>query len=235
MMYDRPELREQLAGDYVLGTMPRRARRRFERLMAADPGLARLVGEWADRLGPLDDAIPGEVPPARVWAAIADRIAGSSPATPKPPASHPWFGALVFWRALAVAAGAAAAGLLIYVALFAGRTPAPFVVAVLAGHGGTPGWVAVIGPKPDVVSLSAVAPQPEAKPHAFELWGIIGGAPRPLGLLPQTPGNAVTVRLAQLPPPGGVLAVSIEPPGGSPTGLPTGPVLYQGKVLTRSR
>jgi anti-sigma-K factor RskA len=40
--------------------------------------------------------------------------------------------------------------------------------------------------------------------------------------------------MAQLPPPGGVLAVSLEPAGGSPTGLPTGPVLYQGKVLIRS-
>jgi anti-sigma-K factor RskA len=28
-----------------------------------------------------------------------------------------------------------------------------------------------------------------------------------------------------------VLAVSVEPPGGSPTGQPTGPVVYTGKLL----
>jgi anti-sigma-K factor RskA len=79
-----------------------------------------------------------------------------------------------------------------------------------------------------------VAPRPEPKPHAFELWDIAGGPPRPLGLLPQNLGRAVALPVTQLPPPGGVLAVSLEPPGGSPTGLPTGPVLYQGKVLIRA-
>jgi len=232
MRYDRPELRKELAGDYALGTMPRRARRRFERLMARDPTLARLVGEWADRLAPLDDATPREAPPARVWGAVERRIADGVAPTPSP--SPGWFGSLAFWRGLALAAGAAAAGLVIYLAVSSGQRPTPVVVAVLAGQGGTPGWVAVTGPKPDVVSISAVAPQSQPKPYAFELWGIIGGAPRPLGLLPQNPGTAVTFRLLELPPPGGVLAVSLEPPGGSPTGVPTGPVLYQGKVLLRS-
>jgi anti-sigma-K factor RskA len=109
------------------------------------------------------------------------------------------------------------------------------VVAVLETSGGTPGWVAVTGPGPGEVSFAAVTPQAEAKPHAFELWGIAGGAaPRPLGLLPPDPDRTTTLRLAQLPAPGGVLAVSLEPPGGSPTGAPTGPVLYQGKVLGRA-
>jgi len=31
--------------------------------------------------------------------------------------------------------------------------------------------------------------------------------------------------------PGVVMAVSIEPPGGSPTGAPTGPVVYTGSIL----
>jgi anti-sigma-K factor RskA len=49
--------------------------------------------------------------------------------------------------------------------------------------------------------------------------------------LPQHSGDTLTLRAAQLPPPGGVLAVSLEPPGGSPSGAPTGPVLYQGKMI----
>jgi anti-sigma-K factor RskA len=49
--------------------------------------------------------------------------------------------------------------------------------------------------------------------------------------LPQRVVISVALRLALLPPAGGVLAVSLEPPGGSPTGAPTGPVLYQGKML----
>jgi anti-sigma-K factor RskA len=37
-----------------------------------------------------------------------------------------------------------------------------------------------------------------------------------------------------LPPgasPDGVIAVSVEPPGGSPSGQPTGPVIYTGKLI----
>ena len=40
--------------------------------------------------------------------------------------------------------------------------------------------------------------------------------------LPATPD----VALANVP----ALAVSLEPAGGSPTGAPTGPVLYSGKI-----
>ena len=46
MKYDDPELRERLAAEYVLGTMPSRSRRRFERLMAGDPALARIAAAW---------------------------------------------------------------------------------------------------------------------------------------------------------------------------------------------
>ncbi len=229
MRYDNPELRERLAAEYVLGTMPSRARRRFVRLMAADPVLAQIVGEWADRLSPLDETAAAEEPPERVWRAIEGRIAepAVSPAVP----ALAWFGSLAFWRGLALAASAATAALALYIALSAGRAPEPIVVAVLAGRGGEPGWVAVTGPKPGEVSVSAVTPPAEAKPHAFELWGIAGGPPRALGLLPQQAGRAFTLPAAQIPSAGGVLAVSLEPPGGSPSGAPTGPVISQGKVL----
>jgi anti-sigma-K factor RskA len=230
MRYDSQELRERLAAEYVLGTMPVRARRRFERLMVADPVLSRIVGGWADRLMPLDEGTADEEPPARVWRAIESRIAGQTVVLAPQPLL-PWFRSLAFWRGWAIAASAAAVALALYLVAFA--PPAPAVVAVLAGRGGEAGWVAVTGPKAGDVRFSTVAPQAEPKPHAFELWGIAGGAPRPLGLLPQHSGDTVTLRAAQLPPAGGVLAVSLEPPDGSPTGAPTGPVLYQGKVLVQ--
>jgi anti-sigma-K factor RskA len=234
MRYDSPELRERLAAEYVLGTMPLRAQRRFERLMAGDSELAQKVGLWADRLLPLDGAVAEEEPLARVWQAIESRVGGLAISPPLPAPKPSWFGAVVFWRGAAIAAGVAAATLAValYIALSTGPTPAPVVVAVLAAPGGEPGWVAVRGPKPDEVSFSAVAPKVESKPHAFELWGIAGAAPHALGLLPQVAGSTLGLHASRLPPPGAVLAVSLEPPGGSATGLPTGPVLYQGKVLS---
>ena len=231
MRYDNPQLRDRLAAEYVLGTLPSRARRRFERLMAVDPALARIAGDWAERLSALDLATPAEEPPFHVWSAIERRI-GVVP-TASPSAWRRWFDSLVFWRGLGLAGSLATAALALYLALVP-RPIAPAVVAVLAGHGGAAGWVAIAGPKLGEVSFSAVAPEAPAKPHDFELWSIAGGPPRPLGLLPQRPGGAVALPAARLPAPGYVLAVSLEPPGGSPTGSPTGPVLYQGKVLIRA-
>jgi anti-sigma-K factor RskA len=232
MRYEDPELRERLAAEYVLGTLPSRSRRRFERLMTEDPALARVVAVWADRLAPMDAATAAEDPPARVWRAVEARIAADG-APPAP--AHGWFGSVPFWRGLALAATAAAAGLVIYVAAFTGRPgpPIPAVVAVLADQSGDPSWIAVAGPRRGEVSVSAVRSQGEDTRHSFELWSIAGGTPHPLGLLRPQSGSATIIRAAQLPPPGDLLAVSLEPPEGSPTGLPTVPVVSQGKVLSR--
>ena len=66
--------------------------------------------------------------------------------------------------------------------------------------------------------------------RAFEMWLIVGeGPPRSLGVfdpragrvtLPDVPGDVVPT-----------LAISVEPPGGSPTGLPTGPVIFTGRLV----
>jgi anti-sigma-K factor RskA len=59
----------------------------------------------------------------------------------------------------------------------------------------------------------------------------VAAGPRPLGLIAE---GALSVDLGPLAAralASGVLAVSLEPAGGSPTGSPTGPVLYQGRIL----
>ncbi|MGH7085744.1 MAG: hypothetical protein ACREFN_12215, partial [Acetobacteraceae bacterium] len=70
MRYDNPDLRELLAAEYVLGTMPHRARLRFEQVMTQEPALAELVGAWAERFSAIDRATLAEEPPARVWRAV---------------------------------------------------------------------------------------------------------------------------------------------------------------------
>jgi anti-sigma-K factor RskA len=229
--YDNPELREALAAEYVLGTMPTRSRRRLERLIAGDPAWAQAIDAWADRLAPIDAAMPSEQPPLRVWRAIEARIGGR----PVSSAAEGWLGSLVFWRGLAVAGCAAAAALVIYIAAFSGRIgpPAPIVLAVLADQNGDPSWIATAGPQKGEVSISAVGSRAQDTIHSLELWGITGGSTRPLGLLSQQPGASAIIRDAQLPPPGDLLAVSLEELGGSSTGLPTSPVVSKGKVLIR--
>jgi anti-sigma-K factor RskA len=94
-------------------------------------------------------------------------------------------------------------------------TPASFVVS-LSGDRRT----AVARPLVNV----ALAPD-----RVLELWAAAGSnPPRSLGLI--SASNATVVGRTRLPPGTDHLAVSLEPPGGSPTGAPTGPVLYVGKL-----
>lgn len=69
--------------------------------------------------------------------------------------------------------------------------------------------------------------------RALEMWLIAGdNAPVSLGVWPKGQANAVLDIPADLAlqMAGGVLAVSDEPEGGSPTGAPTGDVLAVGQV-----
>ena len=71
--------------------------------------------------------------------------------------------------------------------------------------------------------------------RVLELWAVPPqGAPRSLGLIST---NGVTVIARDKLPQRvlesantSALAVSVEPPGGSPTGAPTGPVVFAGKL-----
>jgi anti-sigma-K factor RskA len=227
MKYGSPELREQLAADYVLGTMPLLARRRFERLLASDLELRRVVEAWTDRFGPIDRVAAVQEPPARVWRAVERRL-GLPPAATA--ARARWFNSLAFWRGATCAAAAIAAMAIAYVAVRAPPTPTN-VVAILSDDQGDPGWIAQSGAGGEVAVVPIRKIAVDAA-HAFELWAIAGGPPHSLGLLPAEPGRKLTVQ-ASLLPASGVLAVSIEPAGGSPTGLPTGPVPYKGKLLPR--
>jgi anti-sigma-K factor RskA len=70
--------------------------------------------------------------------------------------------------------------------------------------------------------------------RVLELWSVPPqGAPRSLGLIK---ADGVTVLDRRRLPAGlrsggtAALAVSVEPPGGSPTGAPTGPVVFAGQL-----
>jgi anti-sigma-K factor RskA len=76
MNYNRPELLDRLASEYVLGTLHGRARHRFEQLLRRLPAAQEAVRAWEARLAPLASVVPPVRPPARVWAAISSRTDG---------------------------------------------------------------------------------------------------------------------------------------------------------------
>jgi anti-sigma-K factor RskA len=232
MKYDNPDRRDMLAAEYVLGTLRGAARRRFERLMRDDPAARDAVARWEAHLNPLVEAVPPVTPRTQVWRAIEREIGAGDARTVR--GSRGLWESLGFWRGFGLAAAAAAVVLLVYIAA---RPPLPSAetLAVLEDQGGHAAFVATaVEGRPRLALRAVVARAPEAG-RVYELWLLPkGGAkPRALGLLPAS--GVADFELAPddraaLPTADG-LAISLEPAGGSPTGLPTGPVLFKGAVL----
>ncbi len=230
---DRAARLDALAAQYALGTLSPRARRRLAAIGRHDAAVAQALRSWEQRLAALTEGIPGITPSPRVWAGVRRRLglgasAGAAAARPTP-----WWASLGLWRGLAFAGFALAFAL--GVTLFAprGERPQETIVAVLAGADAKPVLVASADRGSRYLVLKAVAPIDVAADRALELWAFPEGKPPlSLGVIP-----ASGVARVALGAPAGIafqrmpaLAVSLEPPGGSPTGQPTGPVLYSGGV-----
>lgn len=231
MDYARPDRAEALAAEYVAGTLRGAARRRFESLLISHPSLRTAVQGWEDRLIPLTGAVPAVAPPPRVWRNLEKRL---WPSAAKP---EPWWRQLFVWRVASGAAFAATFGLAVLLANPSPTQPPVVIVLQGTGDGGTSAGSAFVasvsGDGTALVTRPIMQVNLQAN-RAFELWSVPPqGAPKSLGLI-----NADGVTLLdrkKLPATllrGGTsaLAVSLEPPGGSPTGAPTGPVVYAGKL-----
>jgi anti-sigma-K factor RskA len=218
-MSDLPD-RDLLAAEYVLGSLEGEERDEAVRLLASDPAFARSVAVWQQRLTPLAAQVTAVRPPVELW----DRIdADTAPATAT---VLPFRRQLRFWQATSAGALAIAASLAAFMLL---HQPEPARVAMLTPLAvGAPVMVATVEHNGSlIVRPSAAIVVPSDKD--LELWSLTQGETRPhsLGVLPAS-GKQGVASLA----PNTQLLVSLEPKGGSPTGQPTGPVLYGGWLTT---
>jgi anti-sigma-K factor RskA len=157
------------------------------------------------------------------------------------------------WRRLTVLAGALAAVLALYIGVgqFAPglvplprptqsatsarpQAPASRYVAVLQHDPTSPGFLLTLDAQNRTITVRRVAAGAESD-RSYELWLVSSKyqTPRSLGLVG---GEEFTAR----PVPasydmttlrGGSFAISLEPTGGSPSGVPTGPILFTGKLV----
>ncbi len=218
-----------LAGEYALGLMDRDAAAAFEARLVSEPELRALYAEWAEDLAGLTDALPEVAPPPAMQGRIEAQLFGAN-SVRRPFAGVRGLGWLV--------GGAVAGALSLYVVLNAGllgQGPvppgAPDYVAQVEAEDGS---LLILASYDEGAGTLSIEQRAGAAPagRVLELWLIAGqDAPVSLGVLPDA-GDAllavdpaIGARMA-----GGVLAISDEPPGGSPTGAPTGSVLAAGSV-----
>ncbi len=226
---DNPILRERLAAEYALGTLRGPARRRFDTWLAGDAALRSAVASWQGRFATLSELGRPVTPPARVWRGIERRL--------QPAPAIPWW---QFWRigaarpcaGLALAAGAAAVALAV---LLAGRGEAPL-----------PQQVAALTDKEAHTALVVTADAARRRLHVrvaqdvripddrtLQLWAIArDGTPHSLGILANNRSADLALDQRAIGPDVMLLAISVEPKGGSPNpAAPTGPVLYKGSWM----
>jgi anti-sigma-K factor RskA len=222
-----PEGHGLTAAEYVLGVLDAGERRAAERRIATDAVFAREVAFWEAKLGGLADTVAPVTPPAGGWGRIETALASEEAS-----ARRGVWNNLALWRGLALAMGTLAAACiaaLIYVGTVA--PPAP-LLARLDAESGQAGFVAAVSPGGTTLTI-VPASLLTADQKSMELWLIPDGEkPHSLGLIDPDRPVTVTVPESLLPKisSNAVLAVSLEPPGGSPPGQPTGPVIANGKL-----
>jgi anti-sigma-K factor RskA len=227
----RGELPDRLAAEYVLGTLTGGARRRFDALLPAHPTLRRAVSGWEARLLPMALKAPAVDPSSAVWSAIESQLGWTAGATrpaagARAPDRAPTLRTLRFWQAFSAFASLAA--LLLGLTLRLAPSEAPMIV-VLHATQGTQTLVAGLSPDRRQLSIQPLQKVALTQQQSLELWALQKtGAPKSLGVIASDKLTALSKK--NLPADTKGLAVTLEPLGGSPTGGPTGPVLFVGDL-----
>jgi anti-sigma-K factor RskA len=240
------EERDLLAAELAMGLLDGEERREADALAARDHDFRATVARWTAHLAPMLGEVDPVDPPAAAWSGIESRIA---PTTSNDAAGSNAAPSNVvqlrrkmnLWRGYSLAATAIAASLALILVARPGPPPAPAVtptlVAMMQSDVGPARLVATYDPASRRLIVAAAAGMAPAAGHAHELWLIpaAGGKPHPMGIV-----SAVAPNKMDVPMPmagdvreGATFAISVEPPSGSPTGTPTGPVIASGK-LTRA-
>ena len=217
-----------LAAEFAIGLLDPAEAAAVQNRARMDAPLSLRIAWWRDQLSPLADR-GGAEPPQHIWRGIERRLAANDNA-PR---------LVSRWRNTAIAATSLAAALVAYIGLAPApqpvvetktvAAPAP-MVAMLTGQGGT--QIALI--VDDQGHLRTTPASLEPGKRYPELWVIpADGKPRSLGTFDANGRSAhnVAPAMRQMMAEGMTFAVSLEPAGGSPTGLPTGPVVATGKLI----
>ncbi len=214
-----------VAGEYVLGVLDLGDMREAEAIIARNPAFAAEVALWERRLSPLTDLVRPVPPPPAVWSrlALATGIRADRPAR----------SGRGFWQAMTGVSLALAAGLGLFAFLPRppppGAEPARFAGA-LTPTGQSARFVVETGADGSL-RLTSLDGAPPAPGRSYELWALPQGAAVPVSLGVWQPGRRVMPPQSARPSAQEQLLVSDEPAGGSPTGAPTGTVLFGGKLV----
>ena len=221
------------AAEYALGTLDASERATLAARRLREGELDEAIHGWEARLAPLAEATPEIAPLRDLFPAIEARIRGATQIAPVNSTVVALERGVRRWRAAAIAASLVAALLAVgFVARETSRSAAPHeYVAILQRDAGSPAIEVTVNLDKQELTVRPVAAQaPPGK--AYELWlidaklgarslGVVGDTSRAANLSAYDPSVVA----------GATYAVTVEPPGGSPTGQPSGAPVFVGKLI----
>jgi anti-sigma-K factor RskA len=212
-----------LAAEYALGVLQGDARASFAKRMQDSPALTQAVRQWDEHFIAFTDDIPAVTPPAKLRKSLENRLF----ATQQPSL----WNSLNFWRGLATAAAVAVIAMGAWTLRPVEQNATSTLVANVAAAEGTFKLVAYYDNTSNELRLNRVDGA-AASGRSLQLWLIAGtDAPVSLGVMVDAAQSRIAVPAALREKlKSGVLAVSDEPAGGSPTGAPTGAILATGPL-----
>lgn len=225
MRYTDPNLSEQLAAEYVLGTLRGRARKRFERLLPQYPHLQQKVEEWNLSINKLAVKSAPVEPPEKVWRGIEQVLFESS--------ELPWYKKISLWQSLTLGSSLLAGVLAIMLFIIPAEPQANYVL-LLSDNIQQAGWSVSASKDMEQFFVDNLKPMKMPENQGCMLWVQPAGsnAIYPLGHLPDDGGKVVLpiaepLRDLLL---GGKFIVTVETLGVPFPDAPTTPSEFTGKL-----
>lgn len=236
------EQHDRLAAEHVLGLLEGEEHTRAERLLASDATFRAAVDQWRVYFAEFDETVAPISPSESLWQRIEVGVTAEPPAaTARAPAARPAPSALrniweslPFWRTAGLTAAFAALLLAFGVSFFADKASRqPVMIAVLLNSANQPGAVlsTFADGRAELVPLGEISIPDN---HSMQVWTLPDPAGPPVSIGLVNAARTVQLNLEKLPRPQSnqLFEISVEPLHGSPTGLPTGPVILKGTAST---
>lgn len=227
---------EALGAEYVLGTLSREERADVARRRGTEPALDAAITAWERRLAPLADTVSPLAPPPNLYNKIRAQIGLSAHVVSLRAREQSLVRRGNWWRNAALGMSAVAASLVGVVGWqmhLARQMPTQYVAVLQAGNS-LPAFLLTVDTKTNMFVISALQ-KPSEPDKSYQLWLVHDEMPKPkslgvfndskMDMRPMSGGKMHDMMME------GTYAVSVEPKGGSPTGLPTGPVVFSGKLI----
>ena len=232
--YQNPELFEQLAIEYAVGSLHGRARKRFEVLMDTHFYLQAVVDAYENKFANLVELLPDEKPSGKVWNNIESHIKETAQAETTQAQKIPWWKTSLFKQGFGMAFMTLVVASALFLNPMTGGPVATAYSAMLESDSNETMAVTKIIQSDMKLSIDIMKPMKIDDNMELTLWchPKNGGMPMKMGTVSSTGKTDIKISKKewQNMKDVGMLAVSIEHKGDDTVREPTGKIILKGQL-----